>query len=264
MQSRVQRLSHMLFHQLFPQQLDRRQLKNSSDPPAVENIFSTTWRGLVSQVARGAATHILYRRPVEWIERLSDRYRNSKCTSVVVFCPEKKIIFPEKNIWQVIGWRQCALDKQFWLQYIFLLFPIPHIWLFLMHCNAASVTEPAKANPPYTHMRLLQELHVLHTEACRKAIHGRGLLSRHHLLNHSSLNMHKSFKGNNGALFFFTTPSQLLHNFQSFNIRTNFGLFWDISFKHFLNHSSLNMHKTFNGNNGALFFFVRLQAIWKP
>ena len=112
-----------------------------------------------------------------------------------------------------------------------------------MHCNATSVTEPAKANPPYTHMRLLQELHVLHTEACRKAIHGRGLLSRHHLLNHSSLNMHKSFKGNNGALFFFTTPSQLLHNFQSFNTRTIFGLFWDISFKHFLNHSSLNMQK---------------------
>ena len=112
MQSRVQRLSHMLFHQLFPQQLDRRQLKKTVRILGCgwnSDIFSTTWRGLVSQVARGAATHILYRRPVEWIERLSDRYRNSKCTSVVVFCPEKKIIFPEKNIWQVIGWRQCAL-----------------------------------------------------------------------------------------------------------------------------------------------------------
>ena len=214
MQSRVQRLSHMLFHQLFPQQLDRRQLKNSSDPPAVENIFSTTWRGLVSQVARGAATHILYRRPVEWIERLSDRYRNSKCTSVVVFCPEKKIIFPEKNIWQVIGWRQCALYLSNFGCNTYSNSPQLVIWLFLMHCNAASVTEPAKANPPYTHMRLLQELHALHTEARRKAIHGRGLLSRHHVRICSTTQVSRG-----------TKLSRVIM---------------------------------------AFFFFVRLQAIWKP
>ena len=63
------------------------------------------------------------RRPsMLWIERLSDRYRNGKCTSVV-FCltiknSSKHRIFSEKNIWQVIiMWRISESNKQFALTY---------------------------------------------------------------------------------------------------------------------------------------------------
>ena len=217
MQSRVQRLSHMLFHQLFPQQLDRRQLKNSSDPRLrlkfwyfFHNMEGPGFTG--GARCRNAYSLSAARRVNREIVRSVSQQQVHKCGRIL--SGEKNHLSREKYLASHRVTPMCAILKQFWLQHIFLLFPIPHIWLFLMHCNAASVTEPAKANPPYTHMRLLQELHALHTEACRKAIHGRGLLSRHHVRICSTTQVSRC-----------TKLSRVIM---------------------------------------AFFFFVRLQAIWKP
>ena len=122
----------MLFRQLFLTAIRSMTVKKlfGSSCGLNSDIFSTARaEGLVSQVAHGAATHILYRRMYvvnRGIVRSVSQQQVHKCGRIL--SGEKNHLSREKYLASHRVTPMCAILKQFWLQHIFLLFPIPHSW----------------------------------------------------------------------------------------------------------------------------------------
>ena len=204
MQSRVQRLSHMLFHQLFPQQLDRRQLKNSSDPRLrlkfwyfFHNMEGPGFTG--GARCRNAYSLSAARRVNREIVRSVSQQQVHKCGRIL--SGEKNHLSREKYLASHRVTPMCAILKQFWQQHIF-QFPTTG------HLTFPHALQRRKCD------RACQSKSSIHTHAAASGIARtpyRGLPQGYswkrppispscaHLLNHSSLKMHKTFKGNNGV-----------------------------------------------------------------